>query len=83
MLMDIYSTRFVECDVTKWEDLVRLFREAVELSPSGKIHYVIPNAGITHTDDVFTFNGMKNLEVTQYPVLTPARPGCGADKTQS
>ncbi|KAI0145351.1 hypothetical protein GGR57DRAFT_480495 [Xylariaceae sp. FL1272] len=51
------GTKFVQCDVTNWEDQVRLFKEAASSSPSGKVHYVVANAGITHADDVFTFEG--------------------------
>ncbi|SPO04142.1 uncharacterized protein DNG_06825 [Cephalotrichum gorgonifer] len=54
---ELPGTKFVQCDVTKWEDQVRLFKEAAAFSPSGKIHHVIANAGITNSDDVFTFDG--------------------------
>lgn len=50
-------TKFVQCDVTEWDDQARLFKEAAAISPSGKIHYVIANAGITNRDDVFSFDG--------------------------
>ncbi|OBS22584.1 hypothetical protein FPOA_08920 [Fusarium poae] len=46
------------CDATKWEDQVRLFKEAEQSSPSGKISYVIVNAGITKADQTFTFDGL-------------------------
>lgn len=52
------STRFIPCDVTQWEDQVRLFEEAASFSPSKKIHYVVANAGIAPGDDVFAFDGM-------------------------
>ncbi|KAL4941940.1 hypothetical protein BDV06DRAFT_222636 [Aspergillus oleicola] len=52
---ELAKTRFIHCDVTKWEDQVGLFREAASFSPSGKIDFVIANAGITHADDVFSF----------------------------
>ncbi|KNG46547.1 NAD(P)-binding protein [Stemphylium lycopersici] len=48
---------FVPCDVTNWDDQVRLFSKAGSLSLSGKIDYVVANAGIVHADDVFTFDG--------------------------
>lgn len=51
-------TTFVKCDVTSWEDQVNLFSEAENLSPSGKVHFVVPNAGIAPKDDVFSFDGM-------------------------
>jgi NAD(P)-dependent dehydrogenase (short-subunit alcohol dehydrogenase family) len=53
----LHSTLFVPCDTTKWEDQVRLFVEAAKFSPSGKVHYVVANAGITRQDDVFSFDG--------------------------
>ena len=47
---------FVECNVLRWEDQVRLFKEGAKFSPSGKIHYVVSNAGIVRTDDqVFSY----------------------------
>lgn len=34
------------CDVTVWEDQVKLFEEASRASPSGRINVVVPNAGV-------------------------------------
>ncbi|KAF5603295.1 15-hydroxyprostaglandin dehydrogenase [Fusarium pseudocircinatum] len=51
------GSKFVQCDATVWEDQVRLFKEAAQLSSSGKIHYVIANAGMTKDDQTFTFDG--------------------------
>jgi NAD(P)-dependent dehydrogenase (short-subunit alcohol dehydrogenase family) len=51
------GSKFVQCDATKWEDQVRLFKEAEQSSPSGKVSYVIANAGITKADQTFTFDG--------------------------
>lgn len=51
------GTKFVQVDATLWEDQVRLFKEAVGFSSSGRIHYVIANAGITKHDQTFTFDG--------------------------
>lgn len=34
------------CDVTVWEDQVKMFEEASRVSPSGKINVVVPNAGV-------------------------------------
>ncbi|RBR26791.1 uncharacterized protein FIESC28_00372 [Fusarium coffeatum] len=42
------------------EAYVRLFKEASQFSPSGKIHYVIANAGFTKADRTFTFDGPGN-----------------------
>lgn len=47
----------MKCDVTVWEDQVQLFDEAAKLSSSGKVDFVVANAGIIHSDDVFTFDG--------------------------
>jgi NAD(P)-dependent dehydrogenase (short-subunit alcohol dehydrogenase family) len=59
--------RFVPCDVTSWDNQVQLFSEAASLSSSGKIDYVVANAGIIHADDVFTFEGKT------YPLQPPIR----------
>ncbi|KAH7347525.1 hypothetical protein B0T11DRAFT_359968 [Plectosphaerella cucumerina] len=53
---ELKSSKFVQCDVTNWEDQVRLFKTAKEASPSGKIQFVVANAGITREDDVFSFD---------------------------
>ncbi|KAF2168453.1 hypothetical protein M409DRAFT_65432 [Zasmidium cellare ATCC 36951] len=39
------NTRFVHCDVRKWEDQVRVFEEAAKFSRTGRLHYVVTNAG--------------------------------------
>ncbi|KAH7140418.1 putative short chain dehydrogenase/ reductase [Dactylonectria estremocensis] len=52
---ELPNTKFVECDVTKWSDQTHLFREAASFSPSGRIHYVVANAGIISKDPVFSF----------------------------
>lgn len=59
------STTFVRCDVTSWDDQVRLFSAAEAFSPSGKIHFVVPNAGIAPQDDVFSFDGTVCPEIFQ------------------
>lgn len=45
----------MNCDVTIWEDQRRLFTEAASFT--GKVDYVIANAGICPPDEVFTFAG--------------------------
>jgi NAD(P)-dependent dehydrogenase (short-subunit alcohol dehydrogenase family) len=50
-------TKFIRCDVTRWSDQVLLFREAALFSPTGKISYVIANAGIHRQDEVFSYSG--------------------------
>ncbi|CAG8221545.1 unnamed protein product [Penicillium salamii] len=51
------GTKFIRCDVTKWEEQVRLFQDAVAFSETGKISHVIANAGIHRPDDVFLYSG--------------------------
>ncbi|KAM0245272.1 hypothetical protein ACHAP5_005501 [Fusarium lateritium] len=58
---ELPGTKFVQVDTTLWEDQVHLFKEAVQFSASGKIHYVIANAGITKKDQTFEFDG-KDME---------------------
>ncbi|KAK8255412.1 hypothetical protein HDK77DRAFT_460496 [Phyllosticta capitalensis] len=41
---------FVRCDVTKWQDQVKLFKEAVRYSPHGGIDCVVANAGVAGND---------------------------------
>ncbi|CZT15198.1 related to short-chain alcohol dehydrogenase [Ramularia collo-cygni] len=55
---ELPNTKFVQCDVTKWDDQVRLFAAAAAFSPSKKIHFVVPNAGISTTDDVFSYEAI-------------------------
>ncbi|KAL3478315.1 putative short chain dehydrogenase/ reductase [Aspergillus californicus] len=50
---ELPRTKFVLCNAGNWEDQVRLFKEAVSLSPSGRIAYVVANAGIHRPDEVF------------------------------
>jgi NAD(P)-dependent dehydrogenase (short-subunit alcohol dehydrogenase family) len=54
------STKFVQCDTGVWEDQVQLFREAASLSPTGKISYVVANAGIHRVDEVFQHSNTDN-----------------------
>jgi len=51
------STKFVKCNVTKWDDQLKLFDEAAKRSPSGKISYVVANAGVALKDEVFSYAG--------------------------
>lgn len=45
----------MKCDVTKWEDQLEMFREAVNFSPSGNIDIVVANAGLVSLQDsIFT-----------------------------
>lgn len=47
---------FVKCNVTVWEEQVQLFNQAVQLSPTRKIHHVVANAGIFRPDSVFSYS---------------------------
>jgi NAD(P)-dependent dehydrogenase (short-subunit alcohol dehydrogenase family) len=48
--------RFFKCDTTSWEDQVNLFEAAKSFSPTGKIHYVVANAGMISQDEVFSYD---------------------------
>ncbi|KAJ5998064.1 hypothetical protein N7522_009724 [Penicillium canescens] len=54
---ELPGVKFIECDTSKWEDQVRLFREAVSFWPNGKISYVVANCGIHRNDAVFSYSG--------------------------
>lgn len=56
------SVKFIPCDVTSWNDQVRLFRASVSFSPTGKIDYVVANAGIHRKDEVFMNTGEQEPE---------------------
>ncbi|OKL59920.1 hypothetical protein UA08_04605 [Talaromyces atroroseus] len=62
------SVKFVQCNTTKWEDQVRLFHEAALFSETGKISYVIANAGIYRQDEVYSYSG--DNEEPQKPDLS-------------
>ena len=49
------KVHFVKCNVTNWDDQVKLFAEAADFSPNGKIAYVVANAGIIRNDEVFKY----------------------------
>ncbi|KAK9319074.1 hypothetical protein V1517DRAFT_75499 [Lipomyces orientalis] len=66
---ELPGIKFIECDITKWDDQVRLFREAVSFSPTGKIAYVVANAGIIRQDDVFSYS-VKNQEPSKPDLST-------------
>lgn len=51
------QVHFVQCDVSVWDDQLRLFKQASAASPTGKIHYVVANAGIIRPDQVFSYSG--------------------------
>jgi hypothetical protein len=51
------KTQFFECDVTKWDDQLKMFKGALALSPINTIEVVIANAGISGPDILFTIEG--------------------------
>lgn len=53
--------------MTDWDSQLRLFTSAAAFSPTGKIHYVVPNAGIAIEDDVFAFEP----DAPKKPALAP------------
>lgn len=68
--------------MTNWEDQRRLFTEAAAFT--GKVDYVIANAGICAPDEVFTFAGKKNIIYTANTELNKMyRQGPGAHRTKS
>ncbi|KAJ5349931.1 Short-chain dehydrogenase/reductase SDR [Penicillium brevicompactum] len=54
---ELERAKFVPCDITKWDDQVRLFQQALLFSPTGKISHVVANAGIHRPDDIFSYSG--------------------------
>ncbi|KAE8389425.1 hypothetical protein ETB97_008642 [Aspergillus alliaceus] len=50
---ELKGTKYIQCNTSIWEDQARLFREAVSFSPTGRIHFVVANAGIHRSDEVF------------------------------
>ncbi|EAW19225.1 putative short chain dehydrogenase/reductase [Aspergillus fischeri NRRL 181] len=62
---ELPMTKFVPCDAGSWDDQVRLFENAVSLSPNGRIAYVVANAGIHRPDEVFE---------QPHPDQEPAKP---------
>lgn len=53
----VFRTKFIKCDTTNWEDQLEMFRTAASFSDDGRISYVVANAGIARTDDVFSYSG--------------------------
>lgn len=43
------QSRFVKCDITKWDDQVKMFEVAIADSPSKSCDVVIANAGISRS----------------------------------
>jgi NAD(P)-dependent dehydrogenase (short-subunit alcohol dehydrogenase family) len=58
------KVHFIQCDVTKWQSQVNLFKEAVKLSPHGGLDTVVANAGIAG-EDVMQVG--RNLDAAEPP----------------
>lgn len=56
------SAKFVKCNVSNWEDQVNLFQEAANFSPTGRIHYIVANAGIARKDEIFSYEEERPTE---------------------
>ncbi|KAH7403838.1 hypothetical protein BKA64DRAFT_777550 [Cadophora sp. MPI-SDFR-AT-0126] len=52
---ELGHAKFVKCDVSKWEDQLELFKTAATFT--GKVDYVVANAGICPPDEIFQFAG--------------------------
>lgn len=52
--------QFVRCDVTSWDDQVRMFDAAITNSPNGSCDVVVANAGISRSsgDSLWKLDGM-------------------------
>ncbi|KAG4429643.1 hypothetical protein IFR05_014878 [Cadophora sp. M221] len=57
---EIGNAKFVKCDVSKWEDQVELFKTAASFT--GKIDYVVANAGICNENEP-TEPNLKTIDV--------------------
>ncbi|KAL2838112.1 putative adam [Aspergillus pseudoustus] len=57
LVHELPGAKFVQCNTASWDDQVRLFQEAAKLSPTGRISYVVANAGIHRQDEVFAYDG--------------------------
>ena len=55
------SVHFKKCGVTVWEDQVRLFKAASQLSPQHRIDIVIANAGRV-TRRIFLADATRNMD---------------------
>ncbi|KAJ5769447.1 adam [Penicillium odoratum] len=54
---ELKGTKYIECDTANWDDQVRMFQEAASFSPTGKVSFVVANAGIHRQDEVFSYAG--------------------------
>lgn len=56
------QVKIVKCNVASWSDQQNLFHSAAAFSPTGKIHYVVANAGIIRPDSVFKYEADEPAE---------------------
>ena len=57
------SAQFINCDTTKWEDQISLFKAAVSKSPNQSCDIVLANAGISAEDDLISFEGSQTITI--------------------
>ncbi|KIW92818.1 uncharacterized protein Z519_06667 [Cladophialophora bantiana CBS 173.52] len=62
------NVRFVQCDITSWDDQLALFKKAVTESPAKSCDIVIANAGITGPDPPHP------LTIVSDPTTEPTKP---------
>lgn len=67
---------FVHVDVTDWASQVRLFQEAVRLSPTGGLDAVVVSAGIGDKEGTITGRGFENPVGLDQPDPPPPALGC-------
>ncbi|KAJ5755452.1 adam [Penicillium manginii] len=65
---ELIHVKFIKCDTTSWDDQVHLFAAAASFSPTGRISFVVANAGIHRKDEVFAYSG--DDKAPQKPDLT-------------
>ncbi|EHK96219.1 putative Sex determination protein tasselseed-2 [Glarea lozoyensis 74030] len=53
---ELKNAKFVKCDVSNWQDQARMFAEAASFT--GKVDFVVANAGICPEDEIFAFEGL-------------------------
>lgn len=63
------GVHFVECDVRDWQSQVKMFKEAVRLSPHGGIDCVVANAGIAGIEPFHNPNNDFGVDEPKKPNL--------------
>ena len=66
------KAKFIPCDITSWEDQVRLFHAAIADSPHTSCDVVIANAGISRSsgDSLWKLDGLLPNVVSRWTLLT-------------